>query len=338
MSFLEFVCAQLLGPPVRVKGHGEAFWDCPYCGNTKQKFHTRTLSNRYPKQRYGCYKCGEWGDEWNLIEDLYPDEDHAQHVRRWKMLREEWEALDPAECLTVPGQRRQSTTQPVAAIDFISQGRQGRLSAQDRGGRCEGDGQPADSAARHRALLEAPRRLVSGEWDILMHALRIARREGCDLTELAEHICQLRAIDEEHLAACQDPECEWLVCRRARGLPPLTGEEKQELWAQARDERRRFNEEAVGLSPAGRKHACGQQKRESEACLNLRFRRRCTSSAGGVEMPPRRGDRSCTTPTRTGPSTVCWMPPAGETSLSFMREKTRIGTRDHEVLGSRLAR
>ena len=63
--------------------------------------------------------------------------------------------------------------------------------------------------------------MVRSEHEILLRALKIARREGCDLTDLAGFVEWHRDMDEAHLAACTDPECEWIVCRRARGLNPL---------------------------------------------------------------------------------------------------------------------
>jgi hypothetical protein len=41
----------------------------------------------------------------------------------------------------------------------------------------------------------------------------------------------VRKTDALHLAECRDPDCDTVVCREARGLPPLT---PKELVAQAR--------------------------------------------------------------------------------------------------------
>src|SRR5690349_899535 len=70
VTFLEYVCSELLGPPLRVCGEGEAFWECPWCGSPK--FHTRPVSKQFPRQKVACYRCAQWGDAYDLLRHLYP--------------------------------------------------------------------------------------------------------------------------------------------------------------------------------------------------------------------------------------------------------------------------
>lgn len=69
VTFLQFVCTELLGQPYRVDKRG-AFWVCPFCGDM-DAFHTRPIDRRWPTghKKFKCFNrdCGAWGDAWDLI-------------------------------------------------------------------------------------------------------------------------------------------------------------------------------------------------------------------------------------------------------------------------------
>jgi hypothetical protein len=76
LTFLQYVCLQLLGPPSRHGRPGEAYWPCPCCGRGDH-FHTLPSHPRYP-DKWKCWGCGRWGDGADLLAELYPSWTPAQ--------------------------------------------------------------------------------------------------------------------------------------------------------------------------------------------------------------------------------------------------------------------
>ena len=219
MTFMEFTCWALLGPPHKSRPRGEHYWECPACQSPK--FHTRPHKPPH-KDRFSCWSCGFWGTEIDLLSCSFPNESQTDHSRRWKMLREEWEARDPSECI-------QADDTPSSPS--LSPG----LRGQDR--------------PRHKSddeLHQLYDALTPIQKYNLKTALRIARDREADLTELAEYTDAMDAFnresDELHRMMCDDPDCEADVCRKARGLPPLTLAQRAEMVRL--DQERRAVEEA----------------------------------------------------------------------------------------------
>lgn len=220
MTFLEYTCTTLLGPPHKSLAHGEHYWDCPACQSPK--FHTRPHKPPY-KDRFSCWRCGFWGTEIDLLRCLYPDEAQSDLSRRWKMLREEWSQLDPSETI-------QADDGPASSPSILPGVR--------------GPERPC-----HKTDLEL-KPLYDGLTVVQKHyliaALKIARDREADLTELAEYTDAMdtfeRETDSLHKMMCDDPECDVDVCRKARGLAPLTKDQRAELVRL--DQERRAAEEA----------------------------------------------------------------------------------------------
>jgi len=61
MTFLEYVADRLMGPPT----DGRA-WRCPFCDSDHGSFSIRQPKRGY-RIRYRCFRCGEWGDEYDLL-------------------------------------------------------------------------------------------------------------------------------------------------------------------------------------------------------------------------------------------------------------------------------
>jgi hypothetical protein len=93
-TFLEFVIEAVLGEPNHVIGNGESCWTCPHCGSSK--FHTRP-SKPGEKDRWSCWSCGKWGDEFDLLTWAFPGDDYSVRQRRLDMLRLEFDASSPEE-------------------------------------------------------------------------------------------------------------------------------------------------------------------------------------------------------------------------------------------------
>jgi hypothetical protein len=93
VTFLQFVCEKLLGPPAKNGGQeGEFYWRCPFHDDTRPSFHTLPVKED-TKDYWKCFGCGLWGDELNLLRDLrdigHPDaqgdhDDHQALLRQWR--------------------------------------------------------------------------------------------------------------------------------------------------------------------------------------------------------------------------------------------------------------
>jgi hypothetical protein len=233
MTYLEFVCCQLFGPPYRVRSDGEAYWPCPRCGSGK--FHTRAKTKRYPKQRFYCYPpCDWWGDELDLLRELYPTADKAALNQYWVELARAWEAGGWRYPLTADGRRvpKEPVVATTAVPDTVgpfSPGQAGpelgHVPAVSGGYRPEvcSETDPTLSALAAAGLSDAERRAV-------MEAYVITRKAGVSFGALSTSCFEfdrwLCESDRHHAATCTEPAtCDARACRAWRGLPPLTAEE-----------------------------------------------------------------------------------------------------------------
>jgi hypothetical protein len=83
MTFLEFVCQRLLGRPTHTEG-GCPCWPCPRCGH--RSWHVRPPSAVH-KDRCSCWSCQWWGDEYDLLRQLFPGEMYPQRRARLEQYR-----------------------------------------------------------------------------------------------------------------------------------------------------------------------------------------------------------------------------------------------------------
>jgi hypothetical protein len=91
MTFLVFVCERLMG-----KAYSGTCWRCPFCESNHGCFSVRPPKGDYPI-KYKCFRCGEWGDEFDLIKHSHPDDDYRTNVKRWRRLLNEYEAAHPSD-------------------------------------------------------------------------------------------------------------------------------------------------------------------------------------------------------------------------------------------------
>jgi hypothetical protein len=91
MTFLQYVATALLGKPISKGGQpGEWYWECPFCG--KEKFHTLP-SRKENKDKFRCFVCGEWGDEWDIITKIaLPERPGREQARLFHQLKQAYEA------------------------------------------------------------------------------------------------------------------------------------------------------------------------------------------------------------------------------------------------------
>jgi len=81
MTFLEFVMKRLHGPPP---------WSCPFCDSRRGSFSIRPPKDDYPI-KFKCFRCGEWGDEYDLMKLFYPEDDYPRRKGRLDVWRLDYE-------------------------------------------------------------------------------------------------------------------------------------------------------------------------------------------------------------------------------------------------------
>ncbi len=202
MSFLEYVCQQLIGPPL-----SGSCWRCPFCNGGNSSFSVRPPMANYPV-KYKCFRCDAWGDEFDLLKFYFPNEDFSQRKERIARMEEAYQAGDFALSLRGPGSK------PLQ-------------NPYDRDPRLDEFSDEADEGVG-----ELLRQFDASPDDLLMVA-KLVRYCGKALSICARHSlhplgfagrCEYEAWSREalieHAAQCADDDC-GNDCRKLRGLPPL---------------------------------------------------------------------------------------------------------------------
>jgi hypothetical protein len=217
MTFLHWLCTKLMGKAV-----SGSSWHCPVCGSPRASFSVRPPLPDKPV-KYKCWRCSAWGDEYDLLKVFYPELNYPGRCRRLDELRAEYEQAAGPE-------------QAAATTTFPSRG-------PGRGpGRYEGevvriydthppDDEFSDGAKAAIAEIEAeftevltdldlPPASIPRLFELCDAALHAAAQRGLHPGGLAGR-CKFegwtRKLDYDHMASCDDPECEWRCCRLARG-------------------------------------------------------------------------------------------------------------------------
>lgn len=200
MTFLEFICESLLGPPISRRDDGQSTWPCPNCGH--RRWHTMPHHPRY-KDRFRCWACSFRGDEFDLLRYFYPREQFPDLKARLADLRSEYETRDQESTSEHPVEHPAEPTNP-----FLS-------------------GDRAGSQNPDRAIEVAWAGLNGSEIETLLAALEIAHQARVPLGPLAEYawsfLVWCEESDARHVEICDDPDCDARICRAVRGLPPKEG-------------------------------------------------------------------------------------------------------------------
>ncbi len=210
MTFLEYVCERLMGPPAH-RSADRSTWHCPRHEDSDPSFCTRPPHPKY-KERFDCRGCGWWGDVYDFLREFYPGENYPRLRVRTAALRRDWEAekqLEP-EPSVYRGRGHTEAIDPTGeftAADIADQ----EFSVETDAALAELmeylKGWPTP-----RALREALK--------IAKVSLEICSRRGLHPLGLAGR-CGAEAwkseTDQSHLAECVDGDCESIVCRRSRG-------------------------------------------------------------------------------------------------------------------------
>jgi hypothetical protein len=106
MTFLEYVCHELLGFPA-----SGSCWFCPWCAERYPDSNWASLNVRPPLQRpdgtwyaikFRCHRpqCGKWGDEFDLIKHVYRIPYSlalAERTELWTAYRRDYRPVVPVQ-------------------------------------------------------------------------------------------------------------------------------------------------------------------------------------------------------------------------------------------------
>ena len=200
MTFLEFVYRKFLGSPKSGNSYR-----CPYC-----KHGTPSLTINPPLAgkavKYRCHRCQMFGDEFDVLK-LVGVHNYSDRIAQVAELRAEYESLHQRDAAQTPDSSTHHTSSfPPRGLGSVGQNLDPRaveIAYADLTG--DEVGQLATAVVLARERLPAdPERL-------LLYCFRSVQ--------------WFEEVDARHLAECNDADCDAIVCRAARGLPPLTQEQ-----------------------------------------------------------------------------------------------------------------
>jgi hypothetical protein len=182
-SFLEFVFQ---------RHFGRGPWDCPYCNH-------RHFSVQRPKDghkvKFHCFSCEKFGDEFDVLRDILGVRNYQDRLE----MRAAWHA------------------------DYVRDEQPTDKPHSPRGIKLKGQSMISDAFSGEAKKAIAQLVALSAEGDPLALAqrtLEICAEHDMDPAALAERVTfeiWSRRMEADHMATCNDPECECVCCRRARG-------------------------------------------------------------------------------------------------------------------------
>jgi hypothetical protein len=249
MTFLQFLCTALLGPPAQMTStDGESWWLCPLHNDHPPSFHT--LPHR-PDQRdyWKCFGCGRGGDDFQLLRDLRdigrPDAQggYKEHQALLERLRKEYARL--GSCSSRGTEHPCSKREPPCSTPTRTKGDRTTGTTAAAGSALPSSltlSQQLGEQSSAAAIADAYRRLDPDEAATLAKAVDIAKASKVDLEGLAyfawhseREFARLRKdTNDQHMTQCTESACDWYCCRLARGWT-----EEQIKKAIERDQRRR---------------------------------------------------------------------------------------------------
>lgn len=254
MTFLEYCCERLMGPPAYRSGDS-SLWHCPRHKDNHPSFNTRPPKDAY-KDRFRCWSCDWWGDEHDLLIELRPELRHryperCQLLAEWRIAfeREQPRQSEPVDISL----RGQGSTESAHTCISCKMRDSDYIPAIDEF-EPEADAAIKDLLAylknppSHRALMEL--------LQLCKKTLRICAEHGLHPLALAGRCAGevwFRKSDAKHMTECDDPDCDYRCCRLTRG------------WTE---------EEIAADIEAGKKERAEAKQRKAErvrhACRNVR--------------------------------------------------------------------
>jgi hypothetical protein len=195
MTFLEYVCRRLLGHP-----SGGSFC-CPYCDHNR-------LTVRQPDGdkpiKFRCHRCQKWGDEMDLLRDVAGIGNYTDRMERRAEMHADY--LRDGADTPVPSRgdrRREELIDEQQFSEACNAAIETLLADVPEPPLRESDGAGLKLAVKALELVAQSR----------LHPLAVARRLEFEISR--------SLMEAEHMAECDDPECECICCRALKGLPPL---------------------------------------------------------------------------------------------------------------------
>lgn len=217
-TFTTFAFIKMLGEPAKVSS-GRPSWLCPAHPESNPSF---SLMPSHPdhKDRGICHACGFLADVYDVRKELFPDENWDQRraviaKRRLEYERQVEPSDDSLNSLHRGVVRRtKSVTRNYSDMDPVDL--QDLIAEQEFSADC-------DSAIDELlASLDEP-----ASPEVLIELLTFAQKSLEACSQFGLHPQSMagrcgfeswtRRVDSEHMASCENPLCDWIVCRRKRG-------------------------------------------------------------------------------------------------------------------------
>jgi hypothetical protein len=116
-TFLEYVAERLMGPPLSQSG-GRSTWPCPFHSPDDHPSFCTLPPKAGCKDRYRCFSCGVWGDEYDLVKNFFDCENFGERRKRLAKWREDFKRDVPAgDSPVIPSGDRGATRQSTVARD-----------------------------------------------------------------------------------------------------------------------------------------------------------------------------------------------------------------------------
>lgn len=211
--FLRYVAERLMGPPTYESG-GRATWPCPFCDD-QTAFSVLPHRDGF-KDRYRCHRCGAWGDEFDLSKLFFDRENFDERRVRLQKWSEDFtrdsESQSPKVFTPVDGERRTIARHRKDEDDDY------RVDEHEFS-------EAADAALKDlKEWVEAKNLDLAEAAAVGEMVLRLCDKHdirACALAGRLGFVVWVEESNREHMASCKDPDCDYLCCRRARGLGPL---------------------------------------------------------------------------------------------------------------------
>lgn len=202
MTFLEFVCRQLIGPPV-----SGSCWRCPFCNSSNSSFNVRPPKGDLPI-KYRCFRCDAWGDAFDLLKFYFPNEGFSQQKLRIAQMEADFKA--GAFNLSLRGQGNEPVQNPYERDPHEDEFSNDATEAVDE--LLEQFDVPPSELLKVATLVRYCGKALAICARYSLHPLGFAVR--CEFEAWA------RESLVEHAKQCTDDDC-GNDCRKLRGLPPL---------------------------------------------------------------------------------------------------------------------
>jgi hypothetical protein len=235
MTFLEYFCTVLMGPPAS----GGEYWECPFSGRDGPKFSIRPHKKPAKLLKFKCFVCDAYGDEHDLLIKLRPALNYGGRLAFLEQHKAEFDAavnpgpVAPPRPATTPRPKAPAPTAAPTERTLPLPGSGGSTRVYDTDARDDVFSPAANNVALevwdlvHVALRGLGMDTQPGAapylWDLVCETLHIVSRYGLHPDGIgmrASFEAHVIRQDLEHMAKCTNSFCGWDCCRLKRGWRP----------------------------------------------------------------------------------------------------------------------